>query len=560
MPGALKGVMQFYEGSELEIQWTNQHGCGLNPRLHCNMVLQYMCEDSAPGLRDGTTTSTIVQDPTAANYMTYGQHEPFSWYQQCSTRKRNKRLFTADRNLNGDTAIFTRQNNNGQRFGFECPEERDYYPYWLPTPWRDIYTCTDEPKRCKYYQATSQNGNDRGSCSDPQFITRFDCEQNSATWSYSGNFNVPAPDCGVCPTTRNNHLGQADGTTQSPSYTWTVPEGVHPDGTKCVLRLRYNISTMDYDGWGTDSFYNAANSKVKGNPTVDFVGMGNNVSGPLTLNINTAQFGRTFEDRSHVFIVRKQPAELKRNFIGTSRIINLNVRGRRGNIVDVYPSVEYDFVPNTINAKRGDYLHIQWTGSDANQNGNAGNGRDGTDRSNLVVASSQGVNYPINFNPDGDTPPDHFTDNRNMIAKLAYLDQTNCTTTTDANNPQNCARINSASGYFNAGLVRVDNKGTFNLLSTRNSAFSNRERKWDRSKCCCACTFLGHFELAYAIPQQRKQPSTSPKTWTASAPQLASPLAEPPSSAPPASRPCDSCATGEAIQPAKQARSSGPCT
>ena len=105
----------------------------------CNVVVQYMCESTAPGLRDGTpesptdsATDTITE--ATNDNPRYGSHEPMSYYKKCKTRRRNAGLYIADqrqqtwgRLMENSPAVETRQNPNGDRHGWECPEERDYY-------------------------------------------------------------------------------------------------------------------------------------------------------------------------------------------------------------------------------------------------------------------------------------------------------------------------------------------------------------------------------------------------------------------------------------------------
>lgn len=100
-------------------------------------------------------------------------------------------------------------------------------------------------------------------------------------------------------------------------------------------------------------FYRMTKSPVQQNPYVDIGGKWS----PLRLAINTAQYGRVFEDRSHLFFLDPWSVQLQGH-----RIHNLNVRGKRGNIVQVYPAVEYDFAPTRLEIKEGDLVHIQWTG------------------------------------------------------------------------------------------------------------------------------------------------------------------------------------------------------
>jgi len=335
---------------------------------------------------------------------------------------------------------------------------------------------------------------------------------------------------------------------QPSSYNWTLPyvgEGTSPQ--RCVLRLRYNISTDDYDAWRVNASFNnndgtGIRSPVKQNPNVD-IGAANQA---LRLAINTAQFGRTFQDRSHVFRLLPRPTGTRIRpsvrgagapldfFSGCSTLYNLNVRGKRGNIVQTFPAVEYDFYPNQLHVTTSDCVHVQWTGSNTHNNGNpagdgqagdAGEGRGGTDRHNFVEMNfgfAESFPLPVErltmlsnitdaYDPVGTASSGYdFLDNiclcsscagmpqasqaacysqcwdkakQNWALRMAtvgYYDSFDCATSNNRLINSNREKLNNlldnAYASYPGGIFKFP-MGTFHYMCTRNNNFSNRDQK-----------------------------------------------------------------------------------
>merc|ERR1719158_1287984 len=233
------GKMVYYKGEKIPLDWTNQHGSSKYQMENSEFIVQYMC---SPLVRDGTTTRTIpIKATECQNYdcdtdVRFGRHESLDHYEMCTKTSRNKGLLTLNQNLKGDAAKYTRQNNQGTRHAYECPEERDYYPYWRPSPWVDAMIITADPARCAGYQAESQNVKARNECRMPDAffdaggtlpngfypITQAECVAETLTrdgvtytaeWNVVPAHGVAAPKCELVGQTRANHLGNPGGRT-----------------------------------------------------------------------------------------------------------------------------------------------------------------------------------------------------------------------------------------------------------------------------------------------------------------------------------------------------------
>jgi hypothetical protein len=153
---------------------------------------------------------------------------------------------------------------------------------------------TDDTGRCGYYSGNSQNVRDYGTCCNkthlagtgeciqlaitdgvgPNNLAACESSSRSGKWVESGKWGVDPPRCTLAPYSRDNQLANLAapyGVTppsqlHPPKFSWQIPGDVldrlDQDEATCVLRMRYNISSADYNGWTVDSLFNGEDAQV----------------------------------------------------------------------------------------------------------------------------------------------------------------------------------------------------------------------------------------------------------------------------------------------------------
>ncbi|XP_074613093.1 protein DD3-3-like isoform X2 [Acropora palmata] len=537
--------------SVLDVMWTNQHGTGpkTDDRVETQIILQYMCQPYPEGkmatadvnrefkhhtIRNGQLINqqTFKVGARENSYIRrdFGLHEPVNYYEAYYRRERHKKLFTPDqtnknKKLRADRAIYTRQNPAGTRRGFEVPEERDYYPYWGPSPWKDIAIMVSDNKTARLMDehVNSPHYGHKYMCIMPttlpgnincptennlrlakkcvaKYITKEDCDRNNGTWTkFITNYlektagilstchteggmelakGIPyephkisqgadlrkqyvvlhkTPDVIFAPSTVVNHNGMnMEG--KFSSYKWNIP--CFPTNTtqRCILRIRYNITSDDVPR----EFSAKDNGKLKNDPTTKAT----DNKTDLQLALDTAQVGRTFQDRSHVILLK--PRSLLPLKYQKSNIYNIAGMGKRGNIVQTYPAMEYRFHPERLTVTTKDIICFVWSGSNNNPN-NDGEGRARTDRTNVCWVK-EGCS---SLKPKAcSSLPLEVVDHLDKFDTASLNLHLNKGCYTRAGKLQ--AQLDNAPASCNPPCFRIKKPGEYCYMSTRNNNFSNR--------------------------------------------------------------------------------------
>merc|ERR1712038_660916 len=449
-----------------------------------------------------------------------GLHESWEFFDRCNNENMEK-------------------NKIGARYGMECEKERENFPYkgangqGKISPWVDVAYLTDDLNKCSEVENNNQAGyfecvefyEENGVKTDKRkhwskFQNQADCEANQGQWleffkaayvlnrdqQECENYKVEAlkngktvvwgremnwkdlsedklteekclvlPEkvtCRQVPSTRTGYLGDADNSRETPRFQWKLPS--FENDKRCIFRIRYMIKS-------SDEVINFDNNVVMVN------------GDPLSLAVFPKS--TVFEDRSHVFEIVQRNGEISEDLT----VHNLVVRGKRGNIVQTYPAVEYDFVPSRLNINKGEAVHVQWTGSNTHRNGNpagdgqagdAGEGRSGTDRHNFIQLVDRKANLVAPFHNHTLVQGSQWvwsshemgrTENKNFnlalsLATSGYYQckhDDECTRKFD--NTLNDQLDNAPASF--GGEIFIPSQGGFHYKCMRNDNFSNRSQK-----------------------------------------------------------------------------------
>lgn len=496
----------------IQKEQTTDEGCGLGGILPKALNL---FSGSSPKQEEEGATRRLAGEPESRNKKNsrrrptqnkdYGLHESWEFYDRC-----------------GPTS--------SDRYGMECKSEREEWPYNSASPWVDVVYLTDDTKnKCtkeiellnhrQFFECVEFYGNDKTFRRHKSaHKSEEECKNNGGSWMgfYKVgdtidtvkskqdclNLNVGVKDhvwgrpmswkdlaedklspetciilptktqCKQAPNTRNGYLGNADNSRNTPRFEWSLPN--YLEDKRCVFRIRYIISVDDEIDRDEHIFYTESNDG---------------------LSLAPASSRAVFEDRSHVFKLLQRPEEIPDDLT----IHNLVVRGKRGNIVQTFPAVEYDFVPNRLSIPKGDAIHVQWTGSNSHNNGNpggdgqtgdAGEGQGGTDRNNFIQLLDRKANL---------VAPDH---KHTLFQNAEWVWSSHDKGNVD-NHAFNLALSMATSGYYQCkddeecdkyftnrlqdqlnnapasyhGNIFVPDKGEYHYKCMRNDNFSNRSQK-----------------------------------------------------------------------------------
>jgi len=316
---------------------------------------------------------------------------------------------------------------------------------------------------------------------------------------------APLPTCEAVRRTRANIISNDDDTygrtdphggsepAQMPRYKWRIPK--FQQDKRCVMRIRQFIRAAAKPFPLTEA---TRKMEINGQPLT------------IAMPQYMSRGGQVvFQDRTHVFNLVNRPSSFKTNSDFSGVIHNLVIRGKRGNIVQTFPAVEYDFSPNRLYMNNNDAVHIQWTGSNSHDNdgnsdgqaGDDGEGQGGTDRNNFMQLLHFKENFPIpyeyaNFFKDVKTvlwvPSDEANPNFMDLSldqqvfdlELAFMSggyywcryQQDCDNSVQSKQ-QIQERMDNTSPTFKGAVFVPKNDQTTFYMSMRNNNFSNRSQK-----------------------------------------------------------------------------------